>query len=277
MANTTITAPGASSDNSSQYWEKKVSDVNNVDEKFSNARDLGYLRLNYSRLTAVGKMAQYDNVDIYKASVQSNGKMAISIRNDNLEDDGPDFSKYEAELDKLKQQTDPEGYKKEQAEKAEKEANQKLIEVTAPGIKMEVYMVDNRGREVLIADSDAEKGTPKREALDSMLKGEYPAKKGNYFIKVSRDDTVKKDAEMSYALQMTMGTTYKHDYAAVEGISQDTKNKTESKIAMSMDASGKLAPFNALEIQAARYQATAQMLQIGYMNMADIYNKNSKY
>lgn len=277
MATTTITAPGASSDNSSKYWEKKISDVNNIDEKFSNARDLGYLRLNYSRLTAVGKMSLYDNVDIYKVSVQSNGKMAISIRNDGLEDDGPDFSKYEAELDKLKQQTDPEGYKREQAEKAEKEANQALLAVTAPGMKMEVYMLNPKGKEVLVGDSSAEKGTKERESLDAMLKGDYPAKRGNYYIKVSRDDTVKADKEMSYALQMTMGTTYKHDYAAVEGISQDTKNKTESKLAMTMDASGKLSPFNALQIQASRHQATAQMLQIGYMNMADIYNKNSKY
>ena len=27
------------------YWEKQVKDVNDVDEKFSNSRDLGYLRL----------------------------------------------------------------------------------------------------------------------------------------------------------------------------------------------------------------------------------------
>ena len=42
------------------YWEKQVKDVNDVDEKFTNARDLGHLRLNYSRLTAVGSLAKYD-------------------------------------------------------------------------------------------------------------------------------------------------------------------------------------------------------------------------
>ena len=131
------------------YWEKQVKDVNDVDEKFSNSRDLGYLRLNYSRLTAVGSLAKYDKEDNYKVTVQSNGKLSISIRNASAEDEKVlDLSKYEEALDELKKQTDPEGWAKEQEEKKQKEAEQNLIEVTAPGMQMQVYMVKN-GREVL--------------------------------------------------------------------------------------------------------------------------------
>lgn len=82
---------------------KQVKDVNDVDEKFSNSRDLGYLRLNYSRLTAVGSLAKYDKEDNYKVTVQSNGKLSISIRNASAEDEKVlDLSKYEEALDELK-------------------------------------------------------------------------------------------------------------------------------------------------------------------------------
>lgn len=129
------------------YWEKQVKDVNDVDEKFSNSRDLGYLRLNYSRLTAVGSLAKYDKEDNYKVTVQSNGKLSISIRNASAEDEKVlDLSKYEEALDELKKQTDPEGWAKEQEEKKQKEAEQNLIEVTAPGMQMQVYMVKTAGK-----------------------------------------------------------------------------------------------------------------------------------
>ena len=181
------------------YWEKQVKDVNDVDEKFSNSRDLGYLRLNYSRLTAVGSLAKYDKEDNYKVTVQSNGKLSISIRNASAEDEKVlDLSKYEEALDELKKQTDPEGWAKEQEEKKQKEAEQNLIEVTAPGMQMQVYMVKN-GREVLVGDSSAEKGDDLRDNLDAMLKGEYKATKGVYYIKVSRDDTVGKNEDIKYA------------------------------------------------------------------------------
>ena len=271
----TISAPGAASDNSSQYWEKKVADVNNIDETYGNSRDLGYLRYNHSRLSAVGTMSDFDNVDIYKFSVQSAGEIAISIRNDNFEDDGPDFSKYYEEIDRLQQQTDPEGYAEAQAAKKEAEENQELIQVTAPGMKMEVYSIDKMGREILVADSSAGRGSELGDTLDSMLKGEYEATAGNYFIKVSRDESIDENKEMSYAMQLTMGEDYKHDYAAVETASEDTRNKVETKIPLATANGGILSPSNVMEIQASRYQGAAQMMQVGMMNIAELYNKNN--
>lgn len=231
------------------YWEKQVKDVNDVDEKFSNSRDLGYLRLNYSRLTAVGSLAKYDKEDNYKVTVQSNGKLSISIRNASAEDEKVlDLSKYEEALDELKKQTDPEGWAKEQEEKKQKEAEQNLIEVTAPGMQMQVYMVKN-GREVLVGDSSAEKGDDLRDNLDAMLKGEYKATKGVYYVKVSRDDTVGKNEDIKYALQMNVGGKYKHDYVMTESVSDDTSNKKYTRVPATTDYSsgGTLSSVNALQ------------------------------
>lgn len=260
------------------YWEKQVTDINDVDEKFANARDLGYLRLNNSRLTAVGSLAKFDKEDNYKVQVQSNGKLSLSIRNDSGEDDKVlDLSKYEAALDELKKQTDPEGYAKEQEERRKKEAEQKLLEITAPGMQVQVYMVKH-GREVLVGDSTAEKGEDLRNDLESMLKGEYKATKGTYYVKLSRDDTIPKNENVSYAMQMSVGTKYKHDYVLTEKVSEDTKNKKYTKVPATMaGANGQLSGVNALQIQASKYQSTAQMLQVGYLNMASIYSNNSKY
>lgn len=110
-----------------------------------------------------------------------------------------------------------------------------------------------------------------------MLTGEYEASKGTYYIKISRDETVDSDEEMPYALQIKMGDTFKHDYVAIEQPSEDTNNGKESKIPLTTSSGGSLSAVNALQIQASRYQATAQMLQVGYQNMASIYSKTINF
>ena len=272
-----VTISEAMASRTAKTWEKTVTDMNNVDETFANARDLGYTRLNYSRITAVGKLSEdYDSVDIYKTQVQSNGKLAIGLRDTSESEKVLDLSKYEEALNALKQQTDPEGYQKEQEEK-KKQEEENLLSMTAEKLNIQVYMTKGN-KQVLIGDSTAEKGTKEREAIDAMLSGEYQATKGDYYIKITRnEDTTTRNEEVSYALQVKMGDNVKHDYVATEQVSEDTKNKTESKIPLTTNSSGGLSSVNALEIQATKYQATAQMLEIGYQNMANIYSKNSKF
>ena len=137
-------------------WEKSVTDVNNIDETFGNARDLGYTRLNYARITTVAKLGEYNNKDMYKVQVQSNGKLTISLRNQGNDENVLDLSEYEEALAELKKQTDPEGYAAEQAEKKEKEKNAGLLDNEAPGMYIKIYTVKN-GKEVLIGDSTADK------------------------------------------------------------------------------------------------------------------------
>ena len=124
------------------------------------------------------------------------------------------------------------------------------------------------------------KGRVEKSSADAQSAiSEYKATKGTYYVKVSRDETAGKNDELNYALQMNVGGKYKHDYVMTESVSDDTKNKQYSKVPATTDytVGGTLSSVNALQIQATRYQATAQMLQIGYLNMADIYNRNSKF
>ena len=265
-------------ENGISYWEKQIKDVSNVDEKFANARDIGFLRMNYARNTVLGSLSKkFDSFDMYKIQVQSNGKLALSARTSKNEgEDGNvlDLSKYQDALDEAMKMTDPEGWEALQVQRAEEDKNKKLIQYTAPGLRIEVYM-QKGGRDVLIADSHAEEGSKLREAADQMFTGEYRAQKGNYYIKVSRDDTIDADSEQGYALQTQLGTSFRHEYSITEAPSDDVKNKKAST-RPSLDTST-ISYANVLEIQASKYQATAQMLQVGYLNMADIYNKNSKY
>jgi len=257
---------------SAKSWEKQVIDMNDIDEVFANARDLGQMRLNYSRITAVGELANNDTVDTYKATVVSNrGKLAISMRNTKGDDKVLDLSKYETILNDLKKQLDPEGYAKEQEEKLKANAEKELLETTAPGMKIEVYYTDKFGRQQLIADSSADKDSKEYENMKQLLTGEYAASKGDYYIKVSRSEDTPDSENISYALQLNMGSGFKHDYVAIESRSEDTKNKETSRIALA-STNGGISGVNALQVQATRYQATAQMLQVGYQNMANIYN-----
>lgn len=261
-------------ENGISSWEKTVQDVNDIDEKFANARDMGYTRLNYARVTTVGKLAEYDSVDYYKIQVQSNGKLSVSLRSTEGDDETVlDLSKYDAKLEELKKLTDPEGWEKEQAEKAEQEANARLLDLTAKGLQLQVYTIKN-GKEVLIGDSNAEKDSDEYAAMKEILSGDYRAQKGTYYFKVSRDETVDADKEMPYALQILQGDSYKHDYVMTEQVSEDTTNKKNSTVPSS-STDGTLSGANAMLIQAARYEATAQMLAVGYQNMASIYSNNS--
>lgn len=263
-------------DSNATYYEKKLTDMNDVDEIFSNARDLGHSRLNYSRLTAIGNLAEYDKVDIYKTTVISNrGKLSISLQNSTDSEKVLDLTKYEQYLDQLKKQTDPEGYAKEQEEKLKKQAEQNSLELTAPGMRLEVYSVNRQGKEVLIADSAAELGTDERTNMEALLSGDYSAAKGVYYIKVSREESNTSTDTMPYAMQIKMGDTYKQDYVAIEQDSEDTKNKKNTKVPLT-NSNGTLSTVNALQVQASKYQATAQMLKIGYQNLASIYAKNNK-
>ena len=261
-------------ENGISSWEKTVQDVNDIDEKLANARDMGYTRLNYARVTTIGKLAEYDSVDYYKIQVQSNGKLSVSLRSTEGDDEKVlDLSEYDAKLEELKKLTDPEGWEKEQAEKAEQEANARLLDSTAKGLQLQVYTIKN-GKEVLIGDSNAEKGSDEYEAMKEILSGDYKAQKGTYYFKVSRDESVESDKEMPYALQVLQGDSYKHDYVMTEQVSEDTTNKKNSTVPTS-STDGTLTGANAMLIQAARYEATAQMLEVGYQNMASIYGKNS--
>lgn len=270
-------------DDSGHYsWEKKITDVNDVDESFATARDLGYTRLNYARVTTVSSLDKYDKVDNYAIQLQSNGKLKVSLRSGEGNDEKVlNLSKYEEKLEEFKKQLDPLGYAQQEIEKLKEKEESSTLDTTAPGMYLKVYMNQN-GKQVLIADSSADKDSKLYQAAEEILNGEYKAKKGNYYFQVGYAE----DAEIpkkgtAYALQILQGTTYKHDYVTTETKSSDSKNKeittrADSSLTASNGAYGvsTISAGYAAQIQAMSYSYAADMLATGYMNMASILSSN---
>ena len=275
-------------------WDKSVADVNNIDETFPNARDLGYSRLNKTRISVIGRLGQYDSKDIYRVQVQSNGKLFINIRNgDSVEADSARQKAYEAKLNELKdtlaglgiqqegddtpKKIEPETpLEKARAEVAKMKeerakANAGLLDELAPGMNIKVYKRQGN-KTVLVGDSTADKSSKEYEAMKSMLSGTYRAKKGDFFIEVGADDAIKE--EKPYVMQIKQGTKYVHDYLVTEGNSEDTKNKTIS-LTSTTSSSEQISAAYAAQIQAQSYSATATMMSDAYTNMSSINKKAS--
>ena len=255
-------------------WEKSVVDVNDIDEGFANARDLGYTRLNYARVSTIAEIGKYNSVDTYKIQLQSNSKLSISLRSGGGDDDKVlDLSKYEEYLENLKQQQNPTEFLDNQLKEKEAEANKGILDDTAPGMRIKVYMVKNN-KTVLIGDSTADKDSKEFQAIKEILTGEYRAKKGNYYIEVGLTEDADKDEAYPYAMQIMQGTNFKHDYVMKQTASADTKNKEIStKPDANLSTSTGTATISAAyaaQIQAVSGQSAANMLAAGYLNIASL-------
>ncbi|MBE6454028.1 MAG: hypothetical protein E7017_03995 [Alphaproteobacteria bacterium] len=273
-------------------WDKAIVDVNNVDENFANARDLGYSRLNRTRVSVIGKMGKYDSSDMYKIQVQSNGKLFVNLRTGSDEDEKVlDLSAHEQRLNEIKSQLEAMGVKTEEDKidttpktpvdiaKAEiakmKEAREKekagLLDDIAPGMTIKVYM-QKGNRTVCIGDSTSDKNSKEYATMKSILSGEYKAKKGMYYIEVSSEESLRK--ETGYVMQIKQGDKYTDDYLVTESESQDTKNETIS-MTSSTSSSEQISSAYAAQIQAMKYDSTANMMADAYKNLASINNKKS--
>lgn len=272
-------------------WDKSVVDINNIDENFANARDLGYSRLNNTRISVIGRLGKYDDRDLYKVQVQSNGKIFLNLRSGESEKEKVlDLSKYEARLEEIKMQNAALGIKEEEEKlpiiktpvdivkeelakkKAEREkANAGLLDELAPGMTIKVYM-QKGNRTVCIGDTTADKNSKEYETMKSIMSGDYKAKKGMYFIEVGTEDGLRK--ELPYVMQLKQGDKYINDYLVTEANSEDTKNETISTTS-STSSSEQLSAAYVAQIQAAQYEATTTMMVNAYTNLASIRNKQS--
>ena len=270
-------------------WDKSVVDVNNIDESFANARDLGYSRLNNTRISVIGRLGKYDNKDLYRVQVQSNGKIFLNLRTGSEETEKVlDLSKHEARLEEIKAQNEALGIKEDKQElnliktpvdivkeelakkKAEREkANAGLLDDLAPGMTIKVYM-QKGNKTVCIGDSTASKNSKEYEAMKSIMSGDYKAKKGLYFIEISSENDLRE--EVPYVMQMKQGNKYVNDYLVTEGKSEDTKNEKISTTS-STSSSEQISAAYAAQIQAMQYEATTSMMVNAYTNLASIRNK----
>lgn len=273
-------------------WDKSVVDVNNVDENFANARDLGYSRLNRTRVSVIGRLGKYDSSDLYKIQVQSNGKLFVNLRTGSDEEEKVlDLSKHEQRLEEIKAQLESMGIKNEdsiidttpktpleiaKAEiekmKAEREKEKAgLLDDIAPGMTIKVY-TQKGNRTICVGDSTADKNSKEYTTMKSILSGEYKAKKGMYYIEVGSEESLRE--ENAYVMQIKQGSKYTDDYLVTEANSQDTKNETIS-ITSSTSSSEQISAAYAAQIQAMQYDSTATMMSNAYTNLASIKNKQN--
>lgn len=272
-------------------WDKSVVDINNIDETFANARDLGYSRLNNTRISVIGRLGKYDDRDLYRVQVQSNGKIFLNLRTGSEESEKVlDLSKHEARLEEIKRQNAELGIKDESSElnliktpvdivkeelakkKAEREkANAGLLDELAPGMTIKVYM-QKGNRTVCIGDTTADKNSKEYATMKAIMSGEHKAKKGLYFIEVGSENNLRE--EVPYVMQLKQGDKYVNDYLVTEANSEDTKNEKISTTS-STSSSEQLSAAYVAQIQAARYEATTSMMVNAYTNLASIRNKQN--
>lgn len=291
-----ISSVGSSTESSNiAGWDKTVTDVNNVDESFANARDLGWSRLNDSRISVIATLDEYDNKDMYMVQVQSNGKLFINLRTGDSTDDGNvlDLSKYETRLEEIKAELEAMGIKTEEevidttpktpleiaraeveAQKAAREeANKGLLDDIAPGMTIKVYMKQGN-RTVLIGDSTADKNSDEYANMKAILSGDYKAKKGYYYIEVGSEEETP-SASTPYVMQIRQGDKYRNDYLVTENKSTDSENQTIS-LTSSTSSAEYISSAYAAQIQAQKYEATATMLSDAYTNLSSIKSKQDK-
>lgn len=272
-------------------WDKSVVDINNIDENFANARDLGYSRLNNTRISVIGRLGKYDDRDLYKVQVQSNGKIFLNLRSGSEEKEKVlDLSKHEARLEEIKRQNEALGIKnpkdelkiiktpvdevKEKLAKLKEErekANAGLLDELAPGMTLKVYM-QKGNRTICIGDTTADKTSKEYETMKSIMSGDYKAKKGMYFIEVGTEDGLRK--ELPYVMQLKQGDKYINDYLVTEANSEDTK-KEQISTTSSTSSSEQISAAYAAQIQATKFEATSNMMVNAYTNLSSIRYKQA--
>lgn len=148
----------------------------------------------------------------------------------------------------------------------------------APGLTMKVYMVKNN-KQVLIADSTADKDSEEYANLEALMSGEYKATKGDYYIEIGTTEDADKDADHPYAIQILQGTSYKHDYVMTQSDSEDTTNETISTTPMTTSSTSttttSISAAYAAQIQAVQDEGAANMLAAGYSNIASLTSDSS--
>lgn len=297
MVNTIGKISGATSnidDNGIKHFDKKIKDVNNIDEILKNARDLGLTSINNNKLTCVSQLSKYDNVDIFKFTTQSNGKMTLAIMDGEDDGNGPlnldahykaigleppkiessgpkkesagplDLSDYDKMLDELLKMNDPLAYAKKTAEKNTEEFEESLYTNAHPSLNIQVIQI-KAGKEVIIADSNAEIGSDELVTYNKMMNGEYEAERGEeFYIKVTRADGIKDGEEIPYSMEASQGKKSTRNFLATETPSDDTKNSKESILPSSITAGMSLD--NTLTSAAMAAEGAANILLSGAIN-----------
>ena len=235
-------------------WAKSSSDVYN--DTIKTARDMGNLRLNYSRLNMITTLSENETEDWFSFKSLSKGKLRLSAINVSaLQDKSKDVSQ-------------------DDIDNAASDYEKATADFKAKGLRVEIYTKQGY-RDKMIATNDDSK-SKEYAAFEKMMKGEFDAGKGTYYIHVTTQDgkPVKKDT--LYALQVQMGDTYKHDYVTKEtavnhkGLSEGQIQQKKNEEQMNSSMTNATTNSGILSAQGA-----SDLLAAGYTNMATINRASS--
>ncbi len=246
MASITIGAEASSYQPRVGVWDKSTKDVANSVEGQNNARDIGYVRNNYSRLNLASSLTKEDKEDWYSFNVISQGKLRITIRTSGETTETESSNTSEEAVDAFEQ------YKQD---------------FEGKNIIFEVYESVGYGRTKLIASNDESK-TELYEKFKELMTGDTKVQEtGTYYIRVSRKEGASMQTEEPYLIQVQMGDSYKHDYVTTESATDQSsaaqQNALLDKVQETMSSS-----FN-------QGEALSNMLQIGYNNIAQMQKGKS--
>lgn len=236
-----------------KVWEKKTTDT--IADSIQNARDIGQIRLNYSRLNLVTTLSKNEREDWFKFNVVSPGKLRLTAVNLSAKDDDGNKTNTEDTL-----------------EDAISDYEKAIESFKAKGLRVEVYTYKNNRQTLVATNNDKQK--KEYATFENMMRGtERVTQKGTYYIRVTTQDGKPVKDDQLYALQLQMGDTYKHDYMTQE-MAVDHTNVSDGDIALAKAEAAYSAAASSASILNA--QSAMSILSAGYNNMAMIQESSSK-
>ena len=254
MASVTLDASAKST--VAKAFEKTSSDV--YADTLLNARDIGQIRKNYSRLSIVTTLSENEKEDWFSFTSVSKGKVRLSAVNlSNTED-----------KEKVSDDTATDAL-----EDAQKDYEKAIESFQGKNMRVEVYSFVNN-RQTLLASND-ENNKKAFENFKNLMRGEYEIGKGTYYVHVTTEDGSRVSEDTLYALQLQMGDTFKHDYLTKE-TTISHKGMTDGDLAYQAATEEAAAGKSSLSGSLLAAQSAASILEDGYMNLANINRAKDK-
>lgn len=257
MASVTLDATGGANSRVKAF-EKTSSDVYN--DTIMNARDIGQLRKNYSRLSLITTLSENEKEDWFSFTSVSKGKARLSAVN--LSDSSD--NKNEKKTDESATSA---------LEDAKNDYEQAIKNFQGKNMRVELYAYINK-RQTLLASND-ESNKKAYENFKSIMRGEFELDKTTYYIHVTTEDGSRVDKDTLYALQLQMGDTYEQDYLTKE-TSISHKGMTDGDLAYQAASEEAAAGNSCLSGSLLAAQGAASILENGYTNLVNINNAKHK-
>lgn len=237
-------------------YGKSSSDI--YSESIDNARDMGNLRVNKTRLNLVTTLNKKETEDWFSFKSFNDGKLRLSAINVSV-------------LDKDNEKKDVNAILDSTTNDASEETKAMLY---GKELRIEVYTKQgNRSNLVASNDEDNEKAY---KIFKSMVDGEYKASKGTtYYVHVTTPDGKPSKEDTLYALQVQMGDKYTENYTTQEQ-AVDYEKLSSAEIAQKQAEEQQNSLFSGYTGGLLATQSASDILSDGYNNLALINSSKTK-